>query len=290
MLSAGSIGADILPSGIEGVQVKAAGKTIAVTGGGNGIGRQLTLNLLGRGARVAALDISESGLSETAQLAGDLAGRLSTHVVNITDREAVEALPAAIISEHGQVDGLINCAGIIQPFVKVNDLDYDAIERVMNVNFWGLMYMTKTFLPYLLDRPAAHLVNVSSMGGFLPVPGQSVYGASKAAVKLLTEALHSELTETSVSVTVVFPGAIATDISKNSGLDAPSAEDAAKDGPSFPMTPAPEAARIIVDAMERDAYRVMVGKDAKMMDRLSRLVPEKAAAIIYKQMKELLVG
>lgn len=269
--------------------MKVAGKTIAVTGGGNGIGRELVLNLLGRGARIAALDISEAGLQETVRLAGGTADRISTHVVDITDREAVEALPAAIVAAHGQVDGLINCAGIIQPFVKVNDLDYSAIERVMNINFWGLMYVTKTFLPYLLERPAAHIVNISSMGGFLPVPGQSVYGASKAAVKLLTEALHSELTDTNVSVTVVFPGAIATDISKNSGLEAPTASEAAEKGASkIKMTAPAEAARIIVDAMERDAYRVTVGKDSTLMDRLSRLMPEKAAALIYKQMRELL--
>ena len=271
--------------------MKAAGKTVVVTGGGNGIGRQLTLELVQRGARVAAIDISEAGLAETRRLVGDNASRISTHVVNITDREAVEALPEAIIAAHGQVDGLINCAGIIQPFVKVNELDYSAIERVMNVNFWGLTYMTKTFLPLLLERPSAHIVNVSSMGGFLPVPGQSIYGASKAAVKLLTEALHSELMETNVSVTVVFPGAIATDISKNSGLDAPTASEAAdSDAPKFPMTQPTDAARIILDAMEKDAYRVCVGKDSKMMDRLSRLMPERAAALIYKQMKSLLDG
>lgn len=267
--------------------MQAAGKTIAVTGGGNGIGRELVLNLLGRGARVAAIDISETGLAETAQLAGDKADRLSTHVANITDREVVEALPSAIIEKHGQIDGLINCAGIIQPFVKVNDLEIAAIERVMNVNFWGLTYMTKTFLPYLLERPSAHIVNVSSMGGFLPVPGQSIYGASKAAVKLLTEGLHSELMETNVGVTVVFPGAIATNISQNSGLDAPSVDDAG-DTPKFKMTAPADAARIIVDAMEKDAYRVCVGSDSKMMDRLCRLMPERAAGIIYKQMRSLL--
>jgi short-subunit dehydrogenase len=264
----------------------AAGKTIVVTGGGNGIGRELTLNLLGRGASVAAVDINETGLEETARIAGDKAGKLSTHPLNITDRAAVEALPAAVIAAHGQVDGLINCAGIIQPFVKVNDLGYDVIERVMNVNFWGVVNMTKTFLPHLLERPVAHLVNVSSMGGFMPFPGQSIYGASKAAVKLLTEGLHSELMETNVSVTTVFPGAIATDISRNSGLNAPTAAEAsAGEKPKMQMTLPAEAARVIVEGMEKDAYRVMIGKDAKLLDRLSRLIPEKSAGFIYKQMK-----
>jgi short-subunit dehydrogenase len=97
-------------------------------------------------------------------------------------------------------------------------LPYDAIERVLNVNLYGVIYMTKAFLPHLLTRPEAHIVNVSSMGGFFPVPGQSLYGASKAAVKLLTEGLYSELIDTNVRVTAVFPGAIATNISQNSGL------------------------------------------------------------------------
>lgn len=269
--------------------MKANGTTIAITGGGNGIGRELTLQLLDKGARIAALDISEEGLAETARLAGANADRLTTHVANITDRAAVEALPSAIIEAHGQVDGLMNVAGIIQPFVKVNELEYSAIERVMNVNFWGTMHTIKAFLPHLLQRPSAHIVNVSSMGGFLPVPGQSVYGASKAAVKLLTEALHSELTDTPVRVTVIFPGAIGTDISKNSGLDAPTAAESAEGGKQeFKTTSPQDAARMIIEAMEADKFRATIGKDAAMMDKLSRLMPERAAAIIYKQMKSLL--
>ncbi len=267
--------------------MKANGKTIVVTGGGNGIGRELVLNLLGRGARVAAVDLSEQGLAETTRLAGEGADRVSSHVANITDRDAVGTLPSAVIEAHGQVDGLINCAGIIQPFVKFNDLDFAAIERVMNVNFWGVVNMTKTFLPLLLDRPRAHVLNISSMGGFLPVPGQGIYGASKAAVKLLTEALHSELVGTNVSVTVAFPGAIHTNISENSGVTA-NIDAASVDQSKIKMTEPAHAARIIVDAMERDAYRVMVGPDATFMDRMSRLSPERAAGLIQKQMKDLL--
>lgn len=266
--------------------MRVAGKTIVVTGGGNGIGRQLVLEMLRRGARVAAIDLSESGLAETDRLAADRADRLSTHVLSVADREAVAALPAAIVTAHGQVDGLVNCAGIIQPFVKVNALDFAAIDRVMNVNFWGVTYMTKAFLPHLLGRPEAHLVNVSSMGAFVPVPGQTLYGASKAAVKLLTEGLGSELSETKVAVTVVFPGAIATDIGRHSGVEAPAA--AATEAARFPTTPPEVAARTIVDAMERGAARVMIGRDAKAMDLLSRLMPEWAARVIYRQMRSLL--
>src|SRR5688500_2770260 len=173
-------------------------KVIVVTGGGNGIGREMVLHLLSKGASVVAVDIDESALQETVELAANKKDHLSTYVVNITNRDAVAALPEQVISKHGSVDGIINNAGIIQPFVRVNDLDYAAIERLMNVNFYWTLYMTKAFLPHLLTRPEAHIANVSSMGGFMPFPGQSLYGASKAAVKLLTEGLRSELLNTNV--------------------------------------------------------------------------------------------
>ena len=118
----------------------------------------------------------------------------------------MEKLLNESLALHPGVDGIINNAGIIQPFVRLNDLSYESIERVINVNLYGTLYMIKTFLPHLLTRPEAHIVNISSMGGFLPVPGQTIYGASKAAVKLLSEGLHSELMNTHVMVTVAISG------------------------------------------------------------------------------------
>ena len=185
--------------------MKVNGKTIVVTGGGSGMGRELVLELAKRGASVAAVDINKEAVLETARLAPESKEKISTHVVNITEREAIEKLVDEVKEFHGTVDGIINNAGIIQPFIDVNDLGYDKIEQVMNVNFYGTLYMVKSFLPELLKRPEAHILNVASMGGFLPVPGQSIYGASKAAVKLMTEGLHSELTDTNVGVTIAFP-------------------------------------------------------------------------------------
>jgi short-subunit dehydrogenase len=267
--------------------MKVQGKTIVVTGGGNGMGREIVLLLLNKGARVAALDINEAALKETASLAGGNQARLSTHVVNITDRDAVMALPAAIIQTHGAVDGIINNAGIVQRFVRINDLDIKDIERVFNVNFWGMINVTKAFLPHLLKRPEAHIVNTSSMGGFLPVPGQTAYGASKAAVSLFTDRLHSELLNTSVHVTAVYPGAIATNISANSGVTIDMKLASAKQAQMKTTSPA-VAAQIIVDGMEKNKYHVLVGQDAKMMSFLHRLMPERAAALIFTQMRSLL--
>lgn len=268
--------------------MKVKSKEFVITGGANGIGRELALALLKKGAGVAAVDISEKGLQETLALAGSQGVRLSTHVANITDRSSVEALPAAVIAAHGAVDGLINCAGIIQPFIKFKDLPYADIERMINVNFYGMVFMTKTFLPYLLDRPAAHIVNVSSMGGFLPVPGQTVYGASKAAVKLFTEGLFSELSDTNVHVTAVFPGAINTNIASNSGVVASVSDiDAAGE---IKMTSPQAAAEEIIKGIEHDSFQVYVGNDARMMNFFYRLMPKRATKIIYSQMKSLLPG
>lgn len=261
-------------------------KVFVVTGGGNGIGRELVLVLLAKGARVAAVDISEKALQETVDLAGSQKDRLSTHVVNIADRAAVEALPEAVIAAHQAVDGLINCAGIIQKFVKFKDLPLSEVERMINVNFYGTIFMTKAFLPHLLERPEGYIANVSSMGGFLPVPGQLLYGASKAAVKLFTEGLNSELSKTNVHVTVVFPGAIATNIASNSGaaikLSGANANKAMK------TTSARVAAETILRGIERNSFRVLIGSDAKLMDFLSRAAPKQAAAFINKSMGSLL--
>lgn len=272
---------------MKGAEMKVTGKVIFVTGGGSGIGRNLVLNLVKRGAEVATADINEETLLETVSMAGDLGEKISTYKVNITDRKTVEGLPEKIIARHSAIDGIINNAGIIQPFVRINDLEYEAIERVINVNLWGPIYVTKTFLPHLLKRPEGHIVNISSMGGFFPFPGQTMYGATKATIKLLTEGLHSELSETNVKVTVVFPGAIETNISENSGVTADFGDD---DNGSSGMTalPAAEAAMIILDAMEKDSYSVHVGSDSRMMDKMYRINPKWAAGYISEKMKSLL--
>jgi len=262
-------------------------KVYVVTGGGNGIGRELVLQLLSAGAKVAAVDIDEGGLQETAKLAVENSANMSQHILDITDREAVSKLPDSVISEWGAVDGLINNAGIIQPFVKSIEIGFDAIDRVMNINFNGTVNMTKAFLPYLMERPEAHIVNVSSMGGFLPVPGQGVYGASKAAVKLFTESLYAELLGTRVHVSVVFPGAIGTDIAARSGveMDAGATEEGAS---SFNPMPPEEAAAAILKGIEKDKFRILVGSDAKFMNFLYRLSPKFATKYIVKQMGSLL--
>ncbi len=258
-----------------------SGKTIVVTGAGGGVGRELVKELTARQARVAAVDINQEALQDTLLAVADK-DLVSLHTVDLTDYDAVQNFASEVVAKLGGVDGIINNAGIIQPFVRINDLDISRIHRVMNVNFYGTVHMVKAFLPHLLDREEAHVLNVSSMGGFLPVPGQVAYGASKAAVMLLSEGLYAELSNSSnVHVTVVFPGAINTDIAKHSGL-----EDMRTDGENSKaaamMLSPNEAAKQIIAAMESNKCRVYIGKDSKLMNFLFKFVPKFALRSIQK--------
>jgi short-subunit dehydrogenase len=265
--------------------MQVSNKTIVVTGAGSGIGRELTIELLRKGANVAGIDINEDSLWETQKLAQVGNDRFKGFLLDITNKEKVDSLPSEVISHFGSVDGIINNAGIIQHFKKVNDLSIEEINRVFNVNFYGTLHLTKAFLPSFLQRPEAHIINISSMGGFLPVPGQTIYGAAKAAVKLFTEGLYSELRDTSVRVTVVFPGAIATNITENSGLGKPKATTASNS--KLKPLPADKAAQIIISAIEKNKFRVLVGGDATFLDKLYRFHPRYATDFIGQKMKLL---
>ncbi len=259
-------------------------KTFVVTGAGSGIGRELTLQLLKKGANVAGVDINPSSLAETGRVAGVGEDRFKAFDLDITSLEAVNRLPDLVTNHFGAVDGIINNAGIIQPFIPINGLSIEDINRVFSVNFYGTLYLTKAFLPLFLTRPEAHITNISSMGGFAAVPGQTIYGAAKAAVKIFTEGLYAELKETNVGVTVVFPGAIATNITENSGLGKPKAS-----GGSSKIKPlsAQKAAAQILAAIERNRFRLVVGSDAKVLDWLYRLNPRYATNFIQQKMKAL---
>jgi len=256
-------------------------KNVIVTGAGSGIGRELVLALLKKDAKVIAVDLRRESLDILKKEVGENKN-LITQSLDISDKAAVEKLA----EERNEIDVLINNAGIIQPFKKVNDLEYVEIEKVMSVNFFGTLFMTKAFLPNLLKRPEAYIANVSSMGGFLPVPGQSIYGASKAAVKLFTEGLYAELLDTNVGVSVVFPGATATNITKNSEVQAPKVSD--EQMKKFKALPADEAARLIIEGIENNKPQIFLGSDCKSMNVFYRLSPLRAIKLISNQMKSLL--
>lgn len=222
-------------------------------------------------------------------LAGSMADRLSLHTVDITDREQVCGLPEAVKERFGKIDMLFNNAGIIQPFIPFAELDYAAIQRVMNINVFGMMFMIRAFLPYLSESPGAWIANTSSMGGFLPVPGQSLYGASKAAVKLLTEGLKAELADSNIGVSVIFPGGVSTNITENSGVRSisESSEKSSGKKPSMKLTTPEHAENIIIKGVEKERPRILVGKDARAMDFLSRMAPVRAGYFMAKMMSSV---
>ena len=256
-------------------------KRIIVTGAGAGIGRELAIQLLAKGAYVAALDINEQFL-QTLKEEASHSERLTIHVVDVASDDSLNKFKEEYYLKHQVIDGLINNAGIIQPFINVDKLGMDVINRVMNINFFGPLKLTKLFLPELEARPIAHIVNVSSMGGFFPFPGQTIYGASKAALKLFTEGLYSELLDTNVKVTIVFPGATATDIAKNSNVEMAISAGESK----IKMLPASKAAKLIIDGMERDKFKIYVGTDSKIMNFMYKINDKAAIKFINKMMKE----
>lgn len=264
--------------------MKIENNVFIITGAGSGIGRQLTLQMLEKKAKIAAIDINESFLNEIKVLAKDKIQNLSIHVVDISNKRLIEQLPNEILNYHGSIDAIVNNAGIIQPFKKFEELSYEFMEKIFNINFWGSVYMIKTFIPYLINRPEAYIVNVSSMGGFMPFPYQSIYGASKAALKLLTEALYAELKNSNIKVCIIFPGAIATDIAKNSGIEISSNNS---NKLKYKPLSAEKAASQIINAIEKDKFNVYIGKDSKLMNVIYRINPKFAIDTITKQMSKL---
>ena len=248
-------------------------KTFVVTGGGSGLGRQLTIELVKEGANVAAIDINEEVLVQTVKLAGELSSMIYPIVCNITDKEAVNALPERVLRRSGHINCLINNAGIIQPFVNVEEMDDALINRIFAINFFGTLYMVRAFLPHMRKENESCLVNVSSLGGFVPVSGQTIYGASKAAVKQLTDGLRAELDGTSVHVMSVIPGAMATPIRENSGLNAIHVEEQKTNKVLDPMV----AAHLIVEGIKKKEKELYIGADSRLMHNLFRFIPLRAA-------------
>lgn len=265
--------------------MKAMGKTIVVTGSAGGIGGEVVAELLRRGASVIACDRNEAALKALKERLGS--ERLQAFALDITDRDKVAAFARAVAAKR-QVDGLVNCAGVIQPFERVADTPYERMRFVFDVNFWGTVHMVEAFLPLLSARPEAHIVNVSSMGGFFPVPGQTMYGASKAAVRMLTEGLYAECLGTKVRVTVVIPGGVNTKIIENSG-SAPN-ERMERIKKVIRLLSPKKAAAKIVRGMERNAFRVHIGLDAALLKAADVLVPRTAIALATRITSGVLFG
>jgi NAD(P)-dependent dehydrogenase (short-subunit alcohol dehydrogenase family) len=256
------------------------GKVAVVTGAGSGIGRALAIELARRGARVAISDVDAAGLSETAATIG---GDVHRQTLDVGDRDAFEAYATAVAERFGVVHQLYNNAGIAfsRPVLESEYADY---ERVFAVNLWGVIHGTKAFLPHLVASGDGHLVNVSSLNGYMAQDQMTHYCASKFAVRGFTESVRAEMLAARhpVQVSSVHPGGIKTNIAnaaleraKELGLPTTEADEKRRDtynNKLLKMDPA-QAAKIIVGGVEAGRPRILVGNDAKLVDALVRLLP-----------------
>jgi len=254
---------------------KLEGRVAVVTGAGSGIGRATALLLAERGCALALVELNEASLAESADLVRAAGRKVSTHVADVADRARMEHLPGEVLSEHGHVHILVNNAGV-SVIGTLLEQKLDDFAWLMGINFWGVVYGCKLFLPFLLAEDEAQIVNISSMFGFIGVPTQISYNASKYAVRGFSEALSSELSGTNVGVTCVHPGGIRTNVVRSSRISSErDAEDKRLTIETFERRAhSPEkAARKIVRAIERKQARVRIGPEAYLTDWAKRLFP-----------------
>jgi NADP-dependent 3-hydroxy acid dehydrogenase YdfG len=251
-----------------------AGKVAVVTGAGSGIGQALALELGRSGAKVAISDVDTEGLAKTEEQLKAIGAEVKADRVDVTEREAFLAYADAVAEHFGKINQIYNNAGI----AFTGDIEisqFKDIERVMDVDFWGVVNGTKAFLPYLIASGDGHVVNISSIFGLFAVPGQGAYNAAKFAVRGFTEALRQEmiLAGHPVAVTTVHPGGIKTAIARNAtaaeGLDRD--EMARAFDTKLARTTPAQAARIILDAVSKKKARVLVGPDAVILDAVVRI-------------------
>lgn len=247
-------------------------KVAVITGAGSGIGRELAVNLAAKGCRLALSDVSEIGLEETAKILSLSKGRLLSCIVDVSLREQVYRFADDVVEKFGQVDIVINNAGIASKGF-VDEVTDEVFEKVININMWGVIYGSRAFMPYLKLQSESSLVNISSINGMFPFPGNGPYNMSKYAVLGLNETLMMELKGSSVKVLSVHPGGIKTNIANNSlNMNSENKEKFNK----LLKTSAADAAGEIVKSIQLGKRQIFIGADAKFMNILKRLSPKLA--------------
>jgi NAD(P)-dependent dehydrogenase (short-subunit alcohol dehydrogenase family) len=276
---------------IEKTMKSFSGKVAAITGAASGMGRELALELARRGCHLAISDVNEAGLAQTVELAqavGDVT--ITSQKLDVADRAAMHAWADRVVADHGKVNLIFNNAGVALG-ATVEGVSYEDFEWIVGINFWGVVYGTKAFLPHLKASGEGHIINVSSVFGLIGVPTQGTYNATKFAVRGFTEALRQELdiTRSPVSATSVHPGGIKTNIAKAARFDKSAADITGQEkGESTAqfeklfITTAAKAALIILKAVENNKRRVLVGPDAYVIDAMQRLLPTGYQAIVSR--------
>ena len=238
------------------------GRVAAVTGAGSGIGRALARALAQRGSHLALADVDDLGLAETVAQCEGSGVKVTAQHLDVADRDDVYAWADRVVADHGKVNLDINNAGVALG-ATVESMSYEDFEWLMNINFWGVVYGSKAFLPHLKRSGEGHIVNLSSVFGLISVPSQSAYNAAKFAVRGFTDSLRMELDieGSNVSATTIHPGGIKTNIVRNARMDASvrgaagDPEKAARDFERAFITRPEKAAEQILTAVRRDRRR-----------------------------------
>ena len=257
-----------------------------ITGAASGIGRALAVRLAQEKiAGMAICDVNEGGLNETAALVEATGVPVSVHVTNVGELAQVQKLADEAIAAHGRVTHLINNAGVgvIGTFEQLSIGDF---EWLMGINFWGVVYGCKVFLPILKEQPAAHIVNVSSVFGFIAPEEQTAYCSSKFAVRGFTESLRHELVDTNITVACVHPGGILTNIVRNSRVGEGTPDEWKQQGTKLfdrvAKTSPETAAEVIINGVKAKEPRIIIGKDARAISLISRMFPRKYIKVLER--------
>src|SRR5215469_5658493 len=262
------------------------GAVAVVTGAGSGIGRALAQNLASKGAQLALADVNKATLEETQSLLGPNKAR--TYVVDVSDASAVESFAAQVKQDFGRASVLINNAGVAL-YGNFAELTLEEFDWLIRINFWGVIYGCKFFLPLLKAEPDAHIVNISSVFGLIGPAGQTAYAASKFAVRGFTQALSRELLDTKIAVSCVHPGGIRTRIAENARAGAATrVEEQLQARERFDQvvrTSPEKAAEVIVSGILRNKARILIGADAYQIDFVQRLMPVRSAAFLARLME-----
>lgn len=257
-----------------------------VTGAGSGIGRALAMAFAKEKiAGIAIADVNVEGLDETYRMVSETGVKCSKHIIDVSNKDAMQEFSGAVVAEHGKATHLINNAGVglLGTFDQISLEDF---EWLMNINFWGVVYGCRYFLPILKEQPSAHIVNISSVFGFIAPPEQTAYCASKFAVRGFTESLRHELDETNITVSSVHPGGIRTNIARSSrlGSNTPkeNKEEAAKFFDKVAQTTPEKAAETIVNGIKSGNTRILIGSDAHAISYIHRIFPKSYLKVFHK--------